>query len=210
MAAHPPHDHRVRDLLVELAEGATAGVAHHLRRGEGPLAAPLQRFAYAAWAGAHGDLAVPGVRAEAERALEALTQVTGARAPRRFLGGVLARLDDLAPPAPAPTPAFGGLDDLALLLQVRGPVSVRASQLRDAVGARRLDPLTRVRIELDLDARDIGCVPERLPPDGRAWVRVYPRSHPLGLLLAAAATPGPQGDRLVRVAVSLLAGADDA
>jgi hypothetical protein len=210
MAHDGTTDGRLAEVLTEIAEGATAGVTHHMRRGEGPLVAPLQVFAAAAWAGAHGALAPAEVREEAQRALEALRGVTGARAPRRFLTGVLRRLDRLVP-VPFDAPAdVATLDDLARLVDGRGVVSVRAARLRDAVGARRLDALTRLHIEMELDARGLGVFPGEVPPDGRAWVRVYAQDHPVGLLAVAAATPGPEGDRLMRMAAALLAGMGDA
>lgn len=194
----------VRDLLTEIAETASAGVTHHLRRRERAVALPMQSFAAAAWGAAQGAVDVEGVREEARRALRALTAVQDAGMPRRFLAAVLRRLDEVAPPATAAPPAFASLPELASLLDGCGVVSVRAAQLRDALGARRLDAPTGERLVRALEALGIGTTPADLPNRGDAWVRLHRRGHPLGLLVTAAGVPGPAGDRILRHAALVL------
>jgi len=194
-----------RALLAQIAEAASAGVRHHLRRRDLLVASALQSFAALAWAAADGAADGAALRDEAERALDRLARVRGAQTPRMFLAGAIERLDATAPRrGPTPLP-LDRLEDLPSRLAARGGfASVRAGSLRDAVGARRLDAATRLHLEALLDAHGIGLTPGELPADARAWVRLHLRDHPAGLVLAAAERVGPSADVALGLALAVV------
>jgi len=207
MATSPARrDDPQRDLLMRIAHSATSGVAHHIQRGEPLIAGPLQGLASTAWA-ATDDLAdAASVRVQAERALHALDRVHGAGPARRFVVGVVERLDALALPPP---PRLDDLADLRELLQAAGGhTSLRAGVLRDAYGAARLDTGVRIGIHLVLRDLGVGHLPEEIPNRARDWMRLYLLDHPVGMLADGVRTIGPDGDRLMRLAARMLA-ADD-
>lgn len=203
-------DDDITTVFTQIAEHATAGVRHHMRCGQDLVAAALQGFAATAWGAAQGDVGVAGLVGEAERAHASLLRVAGADTPRRFLRDAVARLHAFRPPRDLPPLGFATLDDLEALAREHGTLSVRAGALRDAVAARRLDAAGRALVELELSNRDLGVLPAGVPPDSRRWVRVYSHRHPVGVMVAALALPGPDGDRLVRAALAAHAHLDGA
>lgn len=194
-----------RDLTLGIAEAATAGVTHHLRRGETLIAAPLQTLAAAAWAATHDHASTDDVRAAAGDALDALRAVHGAAAVRGFVTGILERLDAIAA-HPVAGRRLASMDDLReLLADSGGHASLRAGTLRAAYGAARLDTAVRIGIDLALEELGVGHIPEEIPNRARDWVRLYLRDHPVGMLIDGVRMIGPDDDRLMRLGARMIA-----
>jgi hypothetical protein len=132
-----------QDVMASVADYLTAGIAYHLDNDEPEIAAPLQSYAAAAWAGATDVASLDDVIKKGEEALACFRSMPGARLART---AVLSTLDDLtrhrdrAHPKsgtlPSPTPY---VDDAGQLFPTTSPTPpARDNSIKDLLSGLRL------------------------------------------------------------------------
>lgn len=77
-------------------------------------------------------------------------------------------------------------------------LTVTMAQLRDIYGVRRLGVHVCDEISNKLKGVGLGHYPEELIPDAWENVRVYKLGTPVGDVMTAAQSTGPEGDKILR------------
>lgn len=77
-------------------------------------------------------------------------------------------------------------------------IVLTAEQLRDAYGVRKLGVRVRAGIKQELFDEGLGHIPEEIPDDRRAEIRIYRLGTELADLVEAILRPNPKGDAKLR------------